>query len=1362
MRCTRCQAENPPAARFCMQCGAALPVPCPHCGAELPADARFCVQCGEPVHPSAVEPDGPPSSDERRIATVVLADVKGSTALAERIDTETWVEIMRGIFQVLDIEIYRHGGQIDQYRGDGLVAFFGVPTAHEDDAERAVLAALAMQEATDRYAAELRERHDADGRPIELQLRVGVNTGEVVVTSVGDRRWHSEDTAMGRAVALAARMETAAAPGTVLVAEYTHRLVAPLFEWEAQGKIAAKGIRDPVAAYRPLAHRTGAGKGRGIPGLESRLVGRDAELDALQEAVERLRAGVGGIVTLVGEAGLGKSRLVAELRKTTVGPRHAQAGSGDAAIKWAEGRCLSYGDSIAYLPWLGVLRELLGVTPEAAPVDVRAALGSYVRPRCPGDYDQVYPYLCKLMSLPLEDEYGSIRDLQGESLRAEIFAAVSVLIRSTAQHRPLVIACEDLQWADPTSLRLLEQLLALTDQVPLLFLCVLRPETEHGCWRIKETAARLYRHRHTDLWLEALSPAESARLVSSLLRTDDAHRELTEGLPPAVRERIVAYGEGNPFYLEELLRSLIDTGAIAYREGTWRWQMAGDTVPPSIPDTLHGVLTARIDRLEAETRHVLRLASVIGRVFPYRILAEIARDDDDLPARLLALQRQQLIRERTRVPELEYIFKHELTREAAYNGLLRRERRAYHERVAEALERLFPERIVEQAGLLAYHWERAEKPQRATPCLLQAGHQARAAYANQEGIAYYQRALALIDGLPADLPRPEWKLAALSGLGKLFFGIGRRTEAEAMLQEAVALALEIGTPPREVARLYYWLGEVLFWLDRSDEQVLACEKGLALLGADTTSAEAALMNQEIAIGRLLAGEWSEFNRFTRRTAGFLREVPYCEELRPAYSHVIIMHILSKDVEQALDWLRALREVAERHHDLRGLGEAHEFKGSAFAQTGMLHQATVEYRQALELYAKIGDPIHEGRGLNCLGAVYLSVGDLVAAQEYTTKGIEAAKAERIVLNVAWTHWRQGQIALCRGDWPAAMDAFGRVIALYPELDVHQGAGASWVYLALGRACLAQGRHRQARERFEEALATLGSGAIGAISQLSGALYLRGRITSIELDLADALSGLEAACDDPAIFRALCHGLHATPVAVAAPGACHLIQWVLEPSQPGSYLGTLVSESFVGPLSSDWVWQDPLGDSSFTAHYGLQIHAPNGRDLWNVNLSAPRLLTSAPGTFAAQTVCTAPSVEQPAIGGIVLWKDADNWLRLSRGMFGPREISFLGCLNGLDAVIGRGCLRPDRATPPLAANPSDPSRIVLRLERMDDEVSALCSTDGEQWYTVGHVAFPSEGPLRVGPHAIGFIDRTIYHGAYPDGTAIRFESFELWGK
>ena len=787
---------------------------------------------------------------ERRVITAMFADVKGSTALAERIDVETWVEIMNHVLQVLSAEIHRYGGEVDRFEGDGLVAFFGLSTAHEDDAERAVLASLAMQEAVSRYAAEL-----SQWEGIELLLRVGLNTGEVIAAHVGEARQHGEDTAMGRAVAVAARLEPAAEPGTVLVSEDTYRLVAPLFEWQSLGETTVKGVSQPVAVYRPLAHRTPRDKGRGLAGLESPLVGREAEFRALHEAIERLRAGVGGLVTLVGEAGIGKSRLVAEVRRSAVSSQQ----SGE--LRWVEGRCLSYSASTAYHLWLDTLRGLLGMASDAPPLALRDALRERVGARCPDRFDEVYPYLAELMSLPLEGAYQGVRELPAETLKAKIYDAVEILVESAARRRPLVFVCEDIHWADPTSLELLERLLALIDRVPLLFICVFRPEMEHSCWRIKEMATRLYRHRHSDLWLDALSAPESEVLVGNLLRI--------EGLPEGLRRRILDHAAGNPFYVEEILRSLIDGGVIAHDTASGRWQATGQVDEVAIPDTLHGVLMARIDRLQEETKRVLQLAAVIGRVFLYRVLAEIARQGGQLDTRLLTLQREQLIRERARVPEPEYIFKHELTRVAAYNGLLRRERRVYHQQVAEALERLFPDRVEEQAGLLAHHWERAEDAEKAIHYLQQAGEQAGRLFANEEAIAYLSRALALLETLP-DTPKrarrelelqlslgvplvhtkghgaPEVEKAysralelcgqvgdvsqrfqVLVGLRRFYFLRGELQRARELGEELLTLAQSTGDPG-QISWALALHGETLTTLGEFVRAEWHCERGLAL------------------------------------------------------------------------------------------------------------------------------------------------------------------------------------------------------------------------------------------------------------------------------------------------------------------------------------------------------------------------------------------------------------------------------------------------------------------------------------------------------------------------------------------------------
>jgi ABC-type oligopeptide transport system substrate-binding subunit/class 3 adenylate cyclase len=670
---------------------------------------------------------------ERRMVTILMADIKGSSGMARDLDPEEWMGVMEGAFRVLIEPIARYEGTVARLEGDAILAFFGAPIAHEDDPERGCRAGLEIVEGARGYAARLERERGVSG----FGVRVGIHTGQVVVGEVGaDLRM--EYTAMGEAPNLAARLEGAAEPGTVLISGATHRFVKPLLETEALEPIKVKGWEEPVAIYRVFAARDEVYKVRGIPGLESPLVGREAECAALQESLERLQAGVGGIVTIVGEAGLGKSRLVAELRNRAQAAqdRSPARGSVGLGVQWVEGRCLSYGTSVAYLLWLDVVRALLGVTLEDAAADVRVRLRERVQALCPGSFDDVHHYLARWMSLPLSDEEEAVlRDLDGEQLKNRTFGAMETLIECAAA-RPLVLVCEDMHWADPTSLELLESLLALTDRTSLLLVCVFRPVREHGSWGIREVAARDYGHRHTRIELEPLTTDESQVLVANLLRLED--------LPLALKERMLEAAEGNPLYVEEIIRSLIDEEAIARDEASGRWLATRAVSDIPVPETLEGVLLARIDRLQQDTRRVLQMASVIGRMFLYRLLEALVQEERRLDAHLLALQREEMIRERARIPELEYIFKHQLTREAAYNGLLRRERRTFHRQVGEALEQLYPDRVEEQLGLLAYHWERTGDAEKAAEYLLRAGDQARILYAHREAIDFYQRALPLL------------------------------------------------------------------------------------------------------------------------------------------------------------------------------------------------------------------------------------------------------------------------------------------------------------------------------------------------------------------------------------------------------------------------------------------------------------------------------------------------------------------------------------------------------------------------------------------------------------------------------------------
>jgi ABC-type oligopeptide transport system substrate-binding subunit/class 3 adenylate cyclase len=715
--------------RFCFECGSEVGSPEELAAAPSGLIEEHLQRLVPREFAERLRSSGGDVAGERRVVTILFCDVTGSTAMAEELDPEDVMEIMDGAFDVLIEPIVRYEGTVARLMGDAVLAFFGAPIAHEDDPERACRAALEVVEGAQAYGERLERKRGVRG----FDVRVGINTGLVVVGEVGsDLR--VEYTAMGDAINLAARMESAAEPGTILITEETHKLVAPQFEMEALGPVEVKGKAEPVSTYRVLKAKPAPGKARGIAGLESPLVGREEEFEALRQALERLEAGVGGVVTIVGEAGIGKSRLVAELRRRRA--THGRTGSA-RRLGWVEGRCLSYGTSVAYLLWLDVLRGLLGVTPDEAPAQVLDVLTERVEALCPDSFEEVYSSLGGLMSLPLESAaQGLVEGLDGRQLRAKTFGALKMMLGSAAEDQPLVVVCEDLHWADPTSVLVLEHVLALTDRVPLLFVCVFRPRREHGSWRLRETAGRDYGHRHTDLWLKRLGAEESATLVGNLLRL--------EALPRDLRDRILDHAGGNPFYVEEIIRSLIDEGAIVRDEVSGRWEATKDVEEIPIPDTLHGVLMARIDRLQAETKRVLQMASVIGRVFLYRVLAAIAEEERELDERLLNLQREEMIRERARLPELEYIFKHELTREAAYNGLLKKERLAFHRQAGEALERLFSERLVEQMGLLAYHYERAGDTDKAIHYLLKAGDRARTMYAHEEAIDYYERALAFM------------------------------------------------------------------------------------------------------------------------------------------------------------------------------------------------------------------------------------------------------------------------------------------------------------------------------------------------------------------------------------------------------------------------------------------------------------------------------------------------------------------------------------------------------------------------------------------------------------------------------------------
>jgi class 3 adenylate cyclase len=536
---------------------------------------------------------------ERRRITVLFADIAGSTAIAERMDPEDWTAVVGQAFARMNATVERYDGTIARLMGDGLLAFFGAPMAHEDDPERAVRCGLDMVKAIGELGA---AHHGID--ELVLQVRVGINTGPVVVGVVGTDA-ASEYTAMGDAVNVASRMQAHAPPGSVLVTAATHRFIAPLVESHDVGMLELKGKSDAVHAFEVTSLKPGGTSPRGLAGIRSPMIGRDDQLARLSALFSVARARQGRIVTVLGEPGIGKSRLLSEFR--------AAVTAIDPAARWVEGRCLSYGQALPYHVVLDLVRSMFGVSASADEPETRAALGRGLRDLLGDGWAEPYTYLGHLLSIQLEPEMQArISTLQGETMKRYV-SSVATAIRAQSARAPMVLVCEDLHWADPASVDTLLALAPLMADLPVVCIATSRVERSAEGWRLITGTRDLFGDALTEIRLDPLSSEDSRTLVANLLQI--------ESLPVATRELILTKAEGNPFFVEEVIRMLVDRGMIVRQED--RWVATARVADVEIPDTLQGLLLARIDRLPPESRRTLRVASVIGRQFAVSLLERI-------------------------------------------------------------------------------------------------------------------------------------------------------------------------------------------------------------------------------------------------------------------------------------------------------------------------------------------------------------------------------------------------------------------------------------------------------------------------------------------------------------------------------------------------------------------------------------------------------------------------------------------------------------------------------------------------------------------------------------------------------------------
>jgi len=830
MQCLNCSYQNPDDAKFCQNCGQPLARACSNCGTPNAPAAKFCKNCGTRLEtqPSQTQEISDLSTDpalqdprharlaasaprqladkmraaanlagERRVVTALFADVVGSTALAEQMDPEDWTMIMNRAFDVLVPVIYRYEGTIARLMGDALLAFFGAPVAHEDDPVRAVHTGLDLLAVARKYAEEVRREHG-----IGFSIRVGLNTGPVVVGQVGSDLVY-EYTAMGDAVNLAARMQSAAEPMSLLISENTYRFVSPVFECVDLGEIAIKGKREPVRAYEVSGIKARPGRTRGVAGLQSAMVGRQAELEKLVGLSATVSAGVGRGALIVGEAGLGKSRLVAEWKAMLSNP----GGSPNGKLTWLEGGCLSYGQSLAYHLVTEILRSAIGEPASAGDAEIQGGL----QVRCEEllgaeEAGSVFPYLGHMLSLNLSGEaHERVREMDPQTLQSHYLIALGKLLGALAEQQPLVLVLEDIHWADPSSIELLVQLLSLSRGAAVLFCAITRPDREAPGWKLVSAMRETMGAGLTEINLRALTEKDTRQLVSNLLEI--------EALPETARQVILAKAEGNPYFVEEVIRTLIDQGAITRHNGGWQATRQVEQI--DLPDTLQGLLLARIDRLPDEVKHTIRTASVLGRQFSLKLLGEMLKQngrgsvqgtsrvsDQSRLNHLNSLESLGLLDIAQLKPELEYSFRHAMVHEVAYQSLVKQDRRALHLAAGEALERLYPERLNEFAARLGTHFEEGGDEAKAVTYLSAAGDHAAGQYANEEAWTVYSRGIKIYAVKPTlDEAQAQQLVHLYSRGGRILELLGRYQRAQELYQEMEAQARQRNDERMELAAL---------------------------------------------------------------------------------------------------------------------------------------------------------------------------------------------------------------------------------------------------------------------------------------------------------------------------------------------------------------------------------------------------------------------------------------------------------------------------------------------------------------------------------------------------------------------------------
>jgi class 3 adenylate cyclase/tetratricopeptide (TPR) repeat protein len=993
MQCPQCQHENSAVAKFCEECGTRLAHTCPHCGHEVRAQAKFCEECGTSLTAStsafspaqsATEPEREPLSytpqylaekiltsrsaleGERKQVTVLFADIKDSTELIKDLDPEDAQKLLDPAIHIMMDAVHRFEGTVNQVLGDGIMSIFGAPIAHEDHAARACYAALAMQSAMHPYADQVRS---AQG--IEMQIRVGLNSGEVVVRTIGNDL-HMDYSAVGPTTHLAARMEQLARPGSVRLSSSTLRLVEGLVRVNELGPIPVKGMTEPVEVFEltgasTIRRRLQAAVARGL----TKFVGRDTEIEALNQALERARTGHGQIVAAVGEAGVGKSRLMYEFV-------HSHRTQGWLVLESAS---VSYGKATPYFPVVDLLKRYVHVEDGDDGRTIRAKVTGHIL-TLDESLQETIPALLSLLDVLPEDS--PFLQLDPSQRRQRTLDGLKRILLRESQVQPLLLVFEDLHWIDSETQALLDSLVESLPTAQILMLVNYRPEYNHG-WGSKTF--------YIQLRLDPLAPESADEFLQALLGDDP-------NLGP-LKKLLIEKTEGNPFFLEESVRTLIETQVLAGESGGYR--LVQDLPTIQVPATVQAVLAARIDRLPPEEKRLLQTAAVIGTEVPLALvqaLAELA--DEALHRGLLHLQTAEFLYETQLFPDRTYTFKHALTHEVAYGSLLHERRRGLHARTVEALEALAGERLAEQVGRLAHHAMRGEVWDKALLYSRQAGTMAMERSASREALACFEHALEALQHLPDNRSRRAQAIDLRCDLRNALTTLGELERVLDTLRAAEAQAEALDDQQR-LGHVALYMSQYFSSVGAYDQALAAGQRALSLALASADVGAQGQAKNYLGLAHYAQGDYRRALAMFRQAVASFHD----EQLHGRFGQAALPSVLARAYaawclaevgafpealavgEEGLHIAEAVGHPTSLMLACRGVGLPPLYKGHAHTAIPMLERALgICQGTGLRLYVPIIAAF--------LGAAYTLVGRLSDAVAL----LEQAAAQAAAMKLAW--------------------------------------------------------------------------------------------------------------------------------------------------------------------------------------------------------------------------------------------------------------------------------------------------------------------------------------------------------------------------